>query len=103
MPGLWYKKVRGGKYLVKRRDGTPVEWPFIVLGAPDMAAPAGVRAYADKCEELGFDPEYVSDVRELAGVFEKWRKANRTGEPDGGVDRMDDPATVAQMQDMLGA
>ena len=40
-----------GKYLVKRRDGTVVEWPSFVLGARDPHAAAALRAYADSVED----------------------------------------------------
>ncbi|HXI43902.1 MAG TPA: hypothetical protein VNH83_28225 [Bryobacteraceae bacterium] len=39
--GLWRKnpETPEGKYLVKRRDGSVVDWPNFVLGAKDPAAP----------------------------------------------------------------
>lgn len=52
--GLWRDNpdTPEGKYLVKRRDGSVVEWSSFVLGPRDPAAPAGLRAYADKAEQL---------------------------------------------------
>jgi hypothetical protein len=101
MAGLWRKNPRtpGGKYLVKRRDGTIPEWAWFVLGAADEAAPAGLRGYADKCEELGLDPQYVADVREMADAWEHDLAAgkHKKGDPDAPRHRRDDPATVAEM------
>lgn len=49
LAGLWRKnpETPEGKYLIKRRDGTVPEWPSLVLGAKDPAAPAAINAYAD--------------------------------------------------------
>jgi len=38
-------KTPEGKYLVKRRDGTVVEWPSFVLGARDPASAPALRAW----------------------------------------------------------
>ena len=90
-------KTKQGKYLVTRRDGSHPEWPYIVLGARDEAAVAGLNAYADKAAELGYDPQYVADVRRLATEFDAFRAVHGKGNPDGGPDRVDDPATVSRM------
>lgn len=105
MPGLWYKdpKTRGGKYLVTRRDGTNPSWPHFVLGARDPAAPACLRAYADEAEHLGFDPQYVADVRSMAAEFEDYRMSNGTGDPDAPRHRTDDPSTIEKMVNCKGA
>lgn len=104
MTGLWRKRgINGGKYLVLRRDGTVVEWSNFVIGARDPAAPAGLRGYADEAEKLGFDPEYVADVRQLAGDFEAERANTGTGDPDAPPHRADDPATVARMPKERGS
>jgi hypothetical protein len=99
MPGLWKNQegTREGKYLVKRRDGTVPAWPWFVLGASDPSAVAALVAYADSCERLQRDPEYVADVRALAREFDEWRAANQEGDPDAPRHRTDDPETVAQM------
>jgi len=104
MSGLWRNSAenREGKYLVKRRDGTVPEWPWFVFGAKDPAAPAGLRAYAAKAEELGMDSAYVADVRRLAGEFEAYRNAYGWGDPDAPKHRPDDPATVAEMAQAAG-
>jgi hypothetical protein len=101
MAGLFHKGqgIKGGKYLVTRRDGTIPVWPFLVLGAKDPAAPTALRAYADKCEQLGMDPEYVSNLRDLADEFEKYLKEHGPGDPDGARHRKDDPETVARMEE----
>lgn len=98
--GLWRfdRATPEGKYLVKRRDGTTVEWPSFVIGAKDPAAPAALRAYANQAEVLGFNQRYVDDVRKLASEFEKYRAIHGTGDPDRGRHRKDDPATIAEMK-----
>ncbi|MCP3961360.1 MAG: hypothetical protein GY719_26225 [bacterium] len=100
MPGLWVfdDKIIGGKFLVLRRDGSKPKWPYIVLGAADPAAPAGLLAYADRCEELGYDPEYVEDVRHgLTGAFESYRAMNDSQDPTSPPDREDDPEIIEKM------
>lgn len=107
MPGLWRNQqgTPEGKYLVKRRDGSIPEWPWFVFAAADEAAPDGLRAYADKAEKLGFDPEYVADVRAMADEWERDLAAGvyKKGDPDAGRHRKDDPATVAEMAKGQGA
>lgn len=100
MSGLWRfseSKAPEGKYLVKRRDGTVPEWPYFVIGAKDPAAGAALRAYADHAETLGFDPQYVGDIRRLAEEFDEFRLRAGEGDPDAPPHRKDDPATVAEM------
>lgn len=96
MAGLFRNdpETREGKYpVLLRRDGTVPEWEWFVLGARDPAAPAGIRAYADEAEHLGFDPAYVNGLRKMATSWEAGQKA----EADERVDRaratryMDDP------------
>ena len=98
--GLWRNNpdTPEGKYLVKRRDGTVPEWPFFVMGARDLAAPAGLKAYANEAAVYGYDPQYVADVLELVEVFRSYRRENGIGNPDGARHRKDDPATVAEMR-----
>lgn len=98
--GLWRRNAETseGKYLVKRRDGTVVEWPNFVIGAKDPAAPAALRAYAKEAERLGFYEGYVNDVYELATEFEHYRIVHGSGDPDRGRHREDDPATVELMR-----
>lgn len=98
--GLWRNDpaTPEGKYLVKRRDGSVVEWPNFVLGAKDPATPAALRAYADEAEKHGFNAQYVSDVRALAASFEQYRHDHGQGDPDRGRHRVDDPETVREMQ-----
>lgn len=100
LSGLWRHnpETPEGKYLVKRRDGTVVEWPNFVIGAKDPAAPAALRAYADAGQALGFNQEFVDGVRWLADSFEDYRKQHWEGDPDRGRHREDDPTTVAQMR-----
>lgn len=98
--GLWRNEPETpeGKYLVKRRDGTVVEWPNFVLGARDPAAPAALRAYADAAEKHGMAEVFVNDVRLLARQFEAYRQEHGAGDPDRGRHREDDPDTVSEMR-----
>lgn len=99
MSGLWRKSgIKGGKYLVQRRDGSIPDWQWFVLGSLDPAAPAALRAYAEAAEKLRMDPQYVADVRALADEFEADQEANGPGDPDSPPHRKDDPATVAKME-----
>lgn len=98
--GLWRNNADTpeGKYLVKRRDGTVVEWPNFVIGAKDPAAPIALRAYALAAQRLGMNARYVRDVLRLADEFERYRKVIGEGDPDRGRHRQDDPATIAEMR-----
>ncbi len=98
--GLWRDnpETREGKYLVKRRDGTIVEWPNFTLGARDPCAPIALRAYAKKAEILGLDPAYVQAVANLANEWDRYREAHGEGDPDRGRHRVDDPDTIAEMR-----
>jgi hypothetical protein len=100
LTGLWRENpdTPEGKYLVKRRDGTVVEWPSFVLGAKDPAAPAALRAYALEAARRGMNADYVSGIRRLAEAFVQYRIANGEGDPDRGRHRTDDPATVEEMR-----
>lgn len=95
---LWRNdpSVNGCKYLVVRRDNTIPEWPWFVLGALDPAAPAGLRAYADKAEELLMDPAYVADIRAMADEWEAMSAADQ-GDPDAPPHRADDPHVLVRM------
>lgn len=105
MSGLFRydEKTREGKYLVTRRDGSNPDWPYIVLGAKDAAAVAGLNACADKAADPGYDPQYVADVRRLATEFDAFRAAHGQGNPDAGPDRVADPATASRMVVGVGA
>jgi hypothetical protein len=98
--GLWRKnpETPEGKYLVKRRDGTVVDWPNFVIGAKDPAAPAALRAYANKARALGMNEEYVCDVFALAEDFERYRIDHGEGDPGKGRHRKDDPKTIEEMR-----
>jgi hypothetical protein len=98
--GLWRNNpaTREGKYLVKRRDGTVVDWPNFVIGAKDPAGPAGLRGYANKARALGMNEEYVCDVFALAEEFEVYRIEHGEGDPDRGKHRQDDPQTINEMR-----
>lgn len=71
---------------------------WFVLGSRDPAAPAALRAYADKADELCYDPEYVADLRQLALDYEDDLNKNGPGDPDAGCHRKDDPDTIAKME-----
>lgn len=100
LTGLWRDnpETPEGKYLVKRRDGSVVEWPSFVIGAKDPAAPAGLRAYANKARALGMNEQYCNGVLALAERFEEFRLEHGEGDPDKGRHRIDDPATIAEMR-----
>jgi len=87
-----------GKFLVVRRDGTIPSWPHFVLGARDPAVPAALLAYAAKATELGFDPEYIASVRELADDFERYRLRAGPGDPDAVPHRIDNSAVIELMR-----
>ena len=99
MSGLWRNNpaTPGGKYLVTRRDGTIPDWPYIVLGALDPAAAFALRQYAEKAKELGYDPEYVSDIRKLANQYDEYRATHGDGNPTAPPERTDNPDIVAKM------
>jgi len=102
MTGLWrnQKATPEGKYLVQRRDGSIPTWEWFVIGERDPAAAAALFAYARKAESLGFDPQYVQDIRNMAS---KWSRAHELGhatpgDPDGEPHRKDDPLIVEAMK-----
>lgn len=90
-----------GKYpIVLRRDGTPVETPYMVLLVRDPAFDAAMRAYADEAERLGYDPAYIADIRALAAAAPAMRASidaakGCKGDPDAPRHRKDDPAILA--------
>lgn len=100
---LWRKnpETPEGKYpIVLRRDGTPVETPYMVLLVRDPAFDAAMRAYADEGERLGYDPAYIADIRALVADAPDIRasidaaKGNQS-DPDAPRHRRDDPAILA--------
>lgn len=96
---IWAKteEFSEGKYLVVRRDGTIPAWPHFVIGGVDPAASAGLRGYAAKAEELGFDPEYVASIRELANDFDGLTGTAKA-DPDAPPHRTDDPYVLELMR-----
>ena len=98
---LWSKtkEFPEGKFLVVRRDGSIPHWPHFVLGARDPAATAGLIAYAAKAEELGYDPEYVASVRELATKdFPAYLAEQGEGDPEAPPHREDNPNVIEAMR-----
>ena len=93
-----------GKYLVKRRDGTVVEWPSFVLGARDPIAVVALRAYADEAERLmlagneQITTGWIDSLRSFADLWDDYRVAHGDGDPGMGRHRQDDPATLAEMR-----
>lgn len=98
-----------GKYLVKRRDGTVVEWPSFVLGAKDPIAVVALRAYAkevrrlirdepQQTRELGLTREFANRLSDEADDWDDYRDVHGSGDPGMGRHRKDDPATVAEMK-----
>ena len=86
-----------------RRDGTIPEWPNMVFGAKDPAAPAALRAYANEGERLGYDQQFVYDVRRMADEFADYCETHGQGDPDAPPHRKDDPETLAKMRLGKGA
>ena len=103
--GLWANdpEIKGGKYLVLRRDGTVFPEPNFVLGARDPAAPSALIAYAVKCEQLmaagnaNFNLQYIEEIWDLAARMEEVRAARGEGDPGKGPHRKDNPAVIEQM------
>lgn len=105
-----------GKYLVKRRDGTVVEWPCFVLGARDPFAEIALIAYynavwarihANNALVMAGQPvdpktevtaEFANAIKRLAETFAKYREEHGQGDPGRGKHRKDDPATVEEMR-----
>lgn len=87
-----------GKYLVKRRDGTVVEWPSFVLGARDRAAAWALWFYGVVGMLLGYDRGFCKSCRQEAWRWTEYRRRHGAGDPDKGRHRPDDPATVAEMR-----
>lgn len=92
------KEFSEGKFLVVRRDGSIPHWPHFVIGARDPAAPEALRAYADICERLGFEAEYVASVRELATDFYNYRMQQGDGDPEAPPHRHDDHNVIEAMR-----
>lgn len=86
------------KFLVQRRDGSVPEWPYIVLGGRDPAAPAAIRALSEESLKRGMDPEYCDDLLNLANYFEKYRNEHGEGDPDAGPHREDDESIVSRFK-----
>jgi hypothetical protein len=98
MAGLWRKnpETYEGKYpIVLRRDGTPLQSRFLVMTLKDPCFPAAIAAYANKAEEIGLDPQYVAEIRQLGGEADIYRNAVGAGDPDAPRHRKDDPTILA--------
>lgn len=92
------KEFAEGKFLVVRRDGSSPHWPHFVLGARDMAAPIALRAYADAAEKMGYEPEYVASIRELADDFVDYCTQEGTGDPEAPPHRKDSHDVIEAMR-----
>jgi uncharacterized protein YozE (UPF0346 family) len=75
-----------------------VEWPHFVLGARDPRAADTLRHYADLCEHDGLDGGFVARLRWWADVWDEYRAEHGDGDPERGLHRNDDPATIAEMR-----
>jgi hypothetical protein len=92
------KEYAEGKFLVVRRDATIPHWPHFVLGARDEAVPATLRFYAEQCAALGYEPDYVHSIYELADDFEQYRKLHGDGDPEAPPHRKDVPDVLKAMR-----
>ncbi len=103
-----------GKYLVKRRDGTVVEWPSFVLGARDPLSAGGLRGYVaegrrimaeepDLAQQLGLSIAFLDRLERMGGEWAEYRKVHGNGDPGLGIHRKDDPATIAEMRKGMSA
>jgi hypothetical protein len=97
---IWAKTTEfsEGKFLLVRRDGSVPHWPSFALGARDPAAPGALRAYADICERMGYETEYIASIRELASDFDDYRMCEGDGDPEAPPHRTDDPYVIAAMR-----
>lgn len=92
-----------GKYLVKRRDGTVVEWPSFVLGARDPIAPWALRMYAIIAVLMGYGWKWPMSCWRRSATFARYRKDHGKGDPEMGDHRKDDPVTIAEMRKGLNS
>jgi hypothetical protein len=99
MSKIWVKRddVPEGKYLVVRRDGSIPDWGHFVLSYTDPATPVALQAYAQACEMLDMDAEYVASIRELAEELSQQPRDPKS-DPDSGPHRKDNPAVVRLMR-----
>lgn len=111
--GLWAIRddIKGGKYLVLRRDGTVFDEPNFVLGPRDPATPETLHAYARICVDLYehrqdgpqiYNRDYIRDIRRLAVHIEEMQnraadEGKRPGDPGKGPHRKDHQLIVAAM------
>lgn len=99
---IWAKteEFSEGKYLVVRRDGTVPEWPHFVLGGFDPCSSAALIRYAEVAQQMGYDPDFVGSVLQLARDFSDLmlsERARKVSDPDAGPHRRDNPDVVALM------
>lgn len=97
MAGLWRNNsgTPEGKYpIVLRRDGSVVTTPYFVLLERDPAFSNAIRAYAEKHEELGSDPQFIEQLYEWANDVDGSIRGEY-GDPDAPPHRTDDPIVIA--------
>lgn len=88
-----------GKYLVKRRDGTVVEWPSFVLGARDPHAAVALRAYAASADkDPSFTDDFIQALYRYAEEWDSYRETHGDGDPAAHKHRKDDQAILAEMR-----
>lgn len=96
---IWQHRddIKGGKFLVLRRDNTVFPGPHFVLGPRDPAAARAMREYAIEARRLGYHPEFVASCFDHADMMAVYRAEHGDGDPDRGPHRKDDPAVVDRM------
>jgi len=85
-----------GKYpIVLRRDGSALQTRYIVMTLRDPATEAALLGYAFEAERLGYDPNYVQDIRDMAEECPGIIIDEGAGDPMQPPHRVDDPVVIA--------
>lgn len=106
MAGIWKNnpETPEGKYpIVLRRDGTVLTKPYFVLVLGDPGAGDALRAYADKHQRVGSDPQFVTEVYDIAREADRFAEefarpetpTELKADPDAPPHRKDDPVLIA--------
>ncbi len=96
---LWAHRddIKGGKYLVLRRDNTVLGGPHFVLGPRDPNSPWCMRLYAIISFLRGWNWGFAKSCWRHAGMMKRYRLLYGDGDPDRGPHRKDDPEIILRM------